>query len=204
MIFAYRVTRIGNLHVANVYLQPDLISPIEERPRNCFRAWDEAYLKLKTNPDTTKIYAPEDLQDQKLMEFNTAGLASVRALPKDSRKSARVFTIAADKRPGSSNIEERNVWTNLPAWAHISLESQAGALEQIQLPRDASGSKWKRWNLEERDLYLHVHFFKNSQRPSSLSPMTGEDLFYSTRLGPQLALSNQFLGFSLRLALETW
>lgn len=207
MIIAYRTSQLGSLRVANVFLSPDLSLPIDGEALACFRAWDETYIRLRTDRDSTRIYAPEDLNDQKLMELNTATLASTRALPKKLRNSCRVYTIATDFRMGVEH-KERCLWTNLPNWAQFFLEAANGDIFSIATGAHLDGTQapfpWTRWSVGKGDLFLHTLLFWGDKKFKFPNLLSEEEAFQCTRLGPLLARGEAPLSFALKLNETDW
>jgi hypothetical protein len=199
MIISGRISEMGPSKVANVFLSRQVTQHSEDIARSCFRSWDENYIRLKQDLDATKIYAIEDLKDQKLMELHTTTLAALRSLPKEARTTSQLFTVATDFR--ISDERPRAAWSNLPPWANLFVEGATGSLTQIEPQRfnkSAHNSPWISWNLDPDDLFLHVALFQNKSQFSFSTLANDNSSFFHSRLAPQLAYSNRKLGLVLR------
>jgi hypothetical protein len=207
VILACRTTQFGSLVVGNVLLSQRFCSPIEESARLCFRSWDESYTRLRTQKDATQIYSIEDLKDQKLMELNTSTLSALRSLPKEEREGTRLFTIATDYAAGSDK-KKLWVWSNLPVWAKMIVETREGSFFRIQNEKSShlqmKNSNWLKWEVMESDAYLHVQFFQNDLKVLHHGIQHEARTFGITRIGPPLLNNSLDLNLKLRLGDEGW
>jgi hypothetical protein len=210
MIFATRVSQIGAMQVANIALLKDFSSPLIDRAKSVFRTFDEAYLKVKSDKDSTKLYHEQDASDQRLMELNTATHSTLRSIHRTTKLFGELYTIGMDRNLGSTThepAEDKSIWSNLPPWTRCFVETGEGELSEITCEPNfskASDLTWKKWQVSSSDIFLHVTFFNRLPDLSFHSIDRDDHPLLVARLSSLVVSGLPIPSVRLRLKTEEW
>ena len=171
MILGVRSFRAGRYKGVNVFLLKDWILPIDEMGREVFDTFDESLMRLRTDPQATRISLPG--LDSSLTDLNTATNAALRSVPDRYRYAVQLFSSAVKietDEPVAESEVATVLWTNLPAWCSHAVETSGGDFfvvkEGSHLGRPRSG--WRKLELESSDFRLHVFPSGQTRVPSTL------------------------------------
>ena len=155
MILGIRAAQTPHFQGFNVVLVKDWILPMDHVGSGCFKAFDEALGKLKTDIDATRVMA----ESPQLTSLSTASETALRSVSDRYRPSTRLYTVAVTP---NADLSGRLLTWNSPAWIRVQIEDKDGALYSVRSPQDAHG--WHSLPLRESDLFVHVCFFSEHGR----------------------------------------
>lgn len=161
MILGARMVETPAFLGINLILLRDWILPVDTLGSHCFKSFDEALSKLKTDTEATRILS----EDPPLTEIATASEASLRSLPDRYRNSGQLYSLAIVPDVG---YKGKSLLWNLPPWAHVTVENTNGELFEVSARPSEKG--WKRLSLNKADLFVHVSLFRKDFEFRLLSP----------------------------------
>lgn len=136
----------------NICLIRDWVQPVEHLCLEAFNYFDEALMRVKSDEDATRIYVPEERENQFLTALNTASSAALRALPERFRNGVELYTVAVESRLDQAPT----VWFQIPAWASLFVEDRDGGLDLISSESRPQNRKWAKADSLEKDLFIHL------------------------------------------------
>ncbi|MBS1984272.1 MAG: hypothetical protein JST16_08870 [Bdellovibrionales bacterium] len=155
MILGTRAVTQPQFIGVNVVLLRDWSTPVDLMGLGCFKAFDEALNKLRSDPDATRIGGTVETREAL---WTTATSAALRSLPERHRSGASYWSLAV---AAESDFQRKAVWTDLPAWATIYIEDQAGNCDRLERPVTPAG-EFTKLSLNASDRFLHVVLFGQS------------------------------------------
>jgi|GEM_PF-1627713 len=149
MIVGARSLQRSDFRGFNVLTFADWNLPVETLGLTCMAAFDEALLRLRSDPEATRIAVPGSVSASPTTRVNTATESALRALPERYAPSARFHSLFVQQEG-----LKRVVWTDFPAWVQVRIETREGTLDAVSF--SPPNTTWRTFVLEDRDLRIHL------------------------------------------------
>jgi hypothetical protein len=153
MIVGARAAQRPDFRGFNVLALPDWTGTPEPLAHSCFGAFDESLLRMRSDPDATRIAVAGATTVGPLTSVHTASETALRSLPERQSDGCRFHSLVVVAEAGGLVA-----WTDLPAWALLQAESVDGRLENLD--RGVVDGSWSKIALKPDDLRLHLCLFR--------------------------------------------
>ena len=168
MIVSGRVQSTSTFRGMNVLVFRDWVLPIELLPDQVFEVFDKSLLKLRTDPDATKIIDLKNPKEAWLTRLNTATQSAQRCLQERFHDLYELYTVAVFREN-----DRPYLWTNFPSWVPLVVETNAGELDVLENSGAGPERKWRRVDLSQDDRWIHLEVFAAQPGAIRLDPDTG-------------------------------